>query len=290
MSGRYWIAVAAIGLALTCPASGQDNQSDRDVPETDAQPNSGVPDEAGRSEFQAISPDGSILPTGGVEPSIASREVAQEEGGTDEIDEGNHGDLQQQRRMAEAAERMNDLTREQVQYAQFAFAASVIAVLVALGALFVSWSMGRKQTRAYISADPQGFAEDEGHPDRIKFGIEIRNSGRTPAHISGIEITGASTSGIDGLRLSELGAPVSRGHEFTLGADGTHFFYAHFPKPDPSTLKHIQEREAFFIIGGKVFYRDVFGRRRKTTFFFSITGDLQDPHFIRRMETDNSAT
>ncbi|WP_109259662.1 hypothetical protein [Hyphobacterium indicum] len=151
--------------------------------------------------------------------------------------------------------------------------------------------IGQSQTRAYLTVSPHGYFSDERSEENLKFGIEIKNSGNSPAFVEHIEFGLCQTDNIGNLSVEDTGiTPMIVSSDFPIGANENHFAYVHFAQPDHEILEQISNGEVYALAFGKVSYRDVFDELHYCRFFYQSTGsNFGNAHSNRKMPSHNDS-
>jgi hypothetical protein len=172
---------------------------------------------------------------------------------------------------------------------KIALIATVVALLQLVALLLTYRVMrrsARQQLRAYVSGVPDFISSfDETHTPRASF--TMRNLGQTPAHnvVSRGEIAALPYPLPIGFKLPPVSGPVSSVTDLFPNVP----LIGNRTKATPFTIAEltgIRNGSMRVYIFGEIRYRDVFGRRRRTTFCNSVNPD--DEAILRKLASNST--
>jgi hypothetical protein len=157
-----------------------------------------------------------------------------------------------------------------------------ILALIATSAVFVlgffQWQTQKQQfaddERAWVSADTFGIAKPFTAQDRITFIAEIKNTGKTPAFIDGVDYSVASSAPNSSDRNWFFSAIADGG---TIAPGNTQHIWMREPAPlGDAVFRLLESQQIVHHVRGTVRYHDAFGGNKITTFYVGFSGPLGD--------------
>ena len=134
------------------------------------------------------------------------------------------------------------------------------------------------EVRAYVDVDKLEFIETAESEGIVKVKVSLRNSGQTPA----FKLKTAAEVGIRDISDEDLlpTMPLPEPSSFDqarprLGRDGAHVAIVTCEAP-PKLADRVTNGDATILVWGLAEYRDVFDRRRKTTFQYLCNAETLD--------------
>lgn len=138
----------------------------------------------------------------------------------------------------------------------------------------------RHGERAYVKASPVPPGARFTKNDAIAIGLEIKNLGRTPAHVTDVVLKAGPISSLDELPAEPDYSPVNPRITDAYLPAGDHFFHNGTWGPDTKVVPAVKEGKTGFIVYGYVDYIDAFGVRHRTGFARRYWHKLDDPNMF----------
>ena len=253
------------------------------------------PEDVGPDGVEAAEPEG-----GGLETESATWDVSTP---CENVLHPYEADLCQQWRTAEAAQTTAEASERTVGLARLLMLIGMLATLLLL-AMFVPLLMaafaarraargsalapsshgaqdhGTKENelRAYVDVDSLEFIETPESEGLVKVRVTLRNSGQTPA----FKLQSVAEVGIRDISDEDLlpTMPLPEPSSFDparprLGRDATATEIVRCESP-PKLADRVTNGDATILVWGLAEYRDVFDRRRKTTFQYLCNAETLD--------------